>query len=430
MLTALHDSRKPLVGLENSQFYSQISGFKGIQTALNNSYFRDSQMRFVLLDSFNFLEPGDLEKPISSHDLRYKSLFLLAKVTDGPLVGIIHHLHMLPVSHLTDKMPVSIFLLPLDDEKPILHWSSLAALKSDSIPSNLTDIFPLRFLHASHYRMGGNPNFEIQRNGKGKYVHNIRTVSDNPSPIQYAIDSCQFERLEIYEMQRRYLPETLKLSHKRFHPASNSFDFSEITDQHPTKRARTAEKNETFPLLTKYSEMIDSSAKQFEMQMKQVEAELSEQKTEIEFMKKYFYKQWFVEKGNRNESRTTVLKKIMEKKIDSSAPSSIISFNVEGHQLPILRSTILRLIPDSLLGIKVSGRWTIQPNEMDEQGNLIVNNCSKEAFDQIITALQFYDHGPTGTVRMLLLTEKTKDEMAMALDYLQIQFFTALCLRN
>jgi hypothetical protein len=216
MLNVQYDARKPLVGLENSQFYSQLSGLKGIQIALGNSYYRHTQMRFVLLDSFNFLDAGDLERPISSHDLRYKSLFLLAKVRNGPLVGIIHHLHLLPVSRLTDTHPVSIFHLPLDNETFILHWSALAALKSSNIPSDLTDLFPLQFLKASHYQNGGSPNFEIQRNGKGKYVHNLRTVSGTPSHTRYAIDSCQFETLEIYEMQRRYLPETLKLPYKQF----------------------------------------------------------------------------------------------------------------------------------------------------------------------------------------------------------------------
>jgi hypothetical protein len=37
--------------------------------------------------------------------------------------------------------------------------------------------------------------------------------------------------------------------------------------------------------------------------------------------------------------------------------SSVVYFNVEGEIIPMLRSVILRYIPDSLLGIRTSRRW-------------------------------------------------------------------------
>jgi hypothetical protein len=149
---------------------------------------------------------------------------------------------------------------------------------------------------------------------------------------------------------------------------------------------------------------------------------------EIEFMTNYFYNQWFSESDKSGDNCFAKLSRMIEMKMDPSASFPIITFNVEGKKISILRSTILRLIPDSLLGIKVSGRWTIQPNEMDEQGNLIVNNCSQKAFDQIITALQFYDHGPAEALRALYFTQQTKNEIETVLDYVQIHFFQALCL--
>jgi hypothetical protein len=116
--------------------------------------------------------------------------------------------------------------------------------------------------------------------------------------------------------------------------------------------------------------------------------------------------------------------------MDPSTSFPIITFNVEGKKISILRSTILHLIPDSVLGIKVSGRWTIQPKEMDNQGNLIVNNCSKKAFDQIITAFQFHRHAPVEVLRTLCFTEHTKNEIEPVLDYLHIQCFQALCFES
>jgi hypothetical protein len=48
----------------------------------------------------------------------------------------------------------------------------------------------------------------------------------------------------------------------------------------------------------------------------------------------------------------------------------IVYFNVEGEIIPILRSTILRVIPESQLAIRVSGRWVEQPGDLDEEGAL------------------------------------------------------------
>jgi hypothetical protein len=75
--------------------------------------------------------------------------------------------------------------------------------------------------------------------------------------------------------------------------------------------------------------------------------------------------------------------------IDTNALDPIVYFNVEGEIFPILRSTILRVIPKSQLAVRVSGRWEeqVEKGEIDEEGNLIVD-CHKESFRQIISALQ------------------------------------------
>jgi hypothetical protein len=44
------------------------------------------------------------------------------------------------------------------------------------------------------------------------------------------------------------------------------------------------------------------------------------------------------------------------KRVDIDCLDPIVYFNVEGEIIPILRSTILRVIPDSQLAVRVSGR--------------------------------------------------------------------------
>jgi hypothetical protein len=85
------------------------------------------------------------------------------------------------------------------------------------------------------------------------------------------------------------------------------------------------------------------------------------------------------------EANTSSRGRKRKRKADQTDP--IVYFNVEGEVIPILRSTIQRVIPDSQLAVRVSGRWEDQEKDRDEDGNLIVD-CHKEAFEQILSALQ------------------------------------------
>jgi hypothetical protein len=60
-----------------------------------------------------------------------------------------------------------------------------------------------------------------------------------------------------------------------------------------------------------------------------------------------------------------------ETTIDSGSLDPIVYFNVEGEIFPILRSTILRVIPNSQLAVRVSGRWEEQAEkgDIDEEGD-------------------------------------------------------------
>jgi hypothetical protein len=86
-----------------------------------------------------------------------------------------------------------------------------------------------------------------------------------------------------------------------------------------------------------------------------------------------------------NDNKLESQKKRKRDNTDSLDP--IVYFNVEGEIIPILRSTILRVIPDSQLAVRVSGRWEENQKDRDEEGNLIVN-CHKESFKNILSSLQ------------------------------------------
>jgi hypothetical protein len=103
---------------------------------------------------------------------------------------------------------------------------------------------------------------------------------------------------------------------------------------------------------------------------------------------------------------------------DSSSLDPIVSFNVEGEIFSILRSTILRVIPNSQLAMRVSGRWEEQAEkgDIDEEGNLVVN-CHKESFRQIISALQMTCFGLEFQVLVNCLCRNAIEE---TLNYLLI----------
>jgi hypothetical protein len=152
---------------------------RSLSIVFRREYIIHTQLRFVLLDSFNFLGITDRKRSIASCDIRYERLFLLAKVKGGPLIGLIYNLNTLPASLFGEQNPVEIFHLSLDDRELTVSLTSLTALESKTHVSNLKDFFPLRLLHADDYQESDKePVFEIQRNGKGKYIYNmwIRTI--------------------------------------------------------------------------------------------------------------------------------------------------------------------------------------------------------------------------------------------------------------
>jgi hypothetical protein len=75
------------------------------------------------------------------------------------------------------------------------------------------------------------------------------------------------------------------------------------------------------------------------------------------------------------------------------------------------------VIPDSQLAVRVSGRWEDQKRDRDKGGNLIVD-CHKEAFEQILSALQI---GPLKENRLeVIVNTLSPDMIEETLNYLLI----------
>ena len=55
---------------------------------------------------------------------------------------------------------------------------------------------------------------------------------------------------------------------------------------------------------------------------------------------------------------------------DEDEGDRVVSFNVRGVVVSVLRSTLLTAAPDSWFSARVSGRWTEQAGDVDEDGNI------------------------------------------------------------
>jgi hypothetical protein len=120
---------------------------------------------------------------------------------------------------------------------------------------------------------------------------------------------------------------------------------------------------------------------------------------------------------NENENgEITVDPLASEENIYPDTLDPILYFNLEGEVFSILRSTILRVTPESQLAARVSGRWEENEKDRDEEGNLIMY-CHKESFRQILSSLQLSCYGSEMKVYVNALC---RDFIEETLDYLLI----------
>jgi hypothetical protein len=52
--------------------------------------------------------------------------------------------------------------------------------------------------------------------------------------------------------------------------------------------------------------------------------------------------------------------------------ANIVTFNIQGESVCLLKSSIAKVIPNSQLAIRVLGDWTEGPTTLDEQGRFII----------------------------------------------------------
>jgi hypothetical protein len=112
---------------------------------------------------------------------------------------------------------------------------------------------------------------------------------------------------------------------------------------------------------------------------------------------------------------------------NSLAVSPIVSFNVEGERLCLLKGTITKFIPESVLGIRVSGRWTEHPEDLDEEGSIYID-FPKEIFKPLVRAIResiYFDRaeidsGPQAKRPIFSISDRKEVEGKAMFDYFQI----------
>jgi hypothetical protein len=235
----------------------------------------------------------------------------------------------------------------------------------------------------------------------------------------YFGDLSTYYKLEIYEVRSNY--EDIHITRLR----------SKERNLMDTKEDNTE---------SKFQKLL-SSLKNYEHDLIQEKAKILKEikllEDEVLFIANYFANAWNL--PNTGDTLSFLLTSVFERKrtfdyhlqnkkrtesqemvaVDPEASvDPIVYFNVGGEMLSILRSTILRLIPNSQLAVRVSGRWEEQKEkgDIDEEGNLIMN-CHKESFKQILAALQVFN--PVVKLR-ILVTELSRDFIEETLNYLLI----------
>jgi hypothetical protein len=239
-------------------------------------------------------------------------------------------------------------------------------------------------------------------------------------------NSCKYDILEIYEIVPQF--ENFEIF-----PVVGSVDSDGSI---ATPKVAVAERD-NIGLLFDLLKARENNLKKGKLSL---ENQLLSMDKEADFVAEYLYKTWMVKGDYDNKSRFKILQNILEKKetyesalkmkkrkrttqndeepvLDSLDP--IVYFNVEGEIFSILRSTILRVIPDSQLAVRVSGRWEeqVEKGDIDEEGNLIVH-CHKESFRQILAALQLNHNNPHKLV--IYVNKMCRDLIEETLNYLLI----------
>jgi hypothetical protein len=115
----------------------------------------------IRLHSMDF----DEEKPVPARDLRFKTLLLLAKINNGPVIGIINESNTF-ATYSGTRNAFRMFHFPTNEEEDTPYsdcrLSEAVERYETEDASNLNGLLPMRLVNSQ-----SNPIFEIQRDGIG-----------------------------------------------------------------------------------------------------------------------------------------------------------------------------------------------------------------------------------------------------------------------
>jgi hypothetical protein len=380
----------PWVGLESSQLFGEM---EMVGSNAKYRYRRASVGLFSCIPTY-FKSVYSNSKAIAhlslNTDIRFKPIFCLWKATDGKLFVIFLTWTQRPSARYSHSVGIEIS-----------SSTEFDINKHEKQVSILSDLFPIQF------------------------KFNEIEYSINHPPVENEI-------LELYEV------------HSSMY--SDAIPKSPLIIAEPSPPENRVICSNPSPLMKKLGEWY-SAGNQIEQQICSIETQLKKEsqrfEEEVDFMAAYFHSCWKIKKPDDannedllkevvscrdafGEQQTNIKKKkrklcndLEEHNSQNSLLDPIVYFSVEGEILTILRSTILRVIPNSQLAVRVSGRWTEQPSkgDIDEEGNLIVN-CHKESFKQILSALQICLSA--ADLLIVYVNPLCKDNIEETLDYLQI----------
>jgi hypothetical protein len=349
-MNSLLANSQDLTGLHVSKIILEDSHISRLRLIMSSCLLGVQSFHFSLLDSFDFRNPIDGTRAISPNDLRYKCVCILIQPIEGGPLGIISDLHSYPNVLQTTANSMTFFFLEGAGCRAS-ECSLLEMPNSTSVAADLADIFPLRIVNRGNDNVQQRIFLEIQRNGKGVICHNFMTS-------RYDVN-----RLEIFEIQRN---DSLKFRS----PHSCNEEPSEAL-VHSATGSEWYDHGNIVPFPVKFQEAMNLPFQHYQQELARMEQELYNQRIEISFLTKYFYLQICSDEERRFTEHELIdeglplcecfelLQSILQTRVLTSELSPIISFRVEDKVISILRSTLLRIIPGSLLANKLTGRWTI-----------------------------------------------------------------------
>jgi hypothetical protein len=393
-----------LKGLESSALTTASHGETGLKILLDE-FFDPQPLQFNKLYSS---QVNPLTETPANLDVRFMPLLYVLQYKSGATIVIVSTVLQTPASEAMNKTVTMGIRVDKADQKvqPLRESPTQRDGKS-----NLRERFPLKFLCSKNEKT---IRFDLDLNGKSSFsstearfmaerlrlveVYEIREpnreIRTVPEEFNFVCDDDEDDGDDVLTETEEVLND---LDGKDVNAAE---DEEEVENSGSTNNF--SEGNEDALEIEKIIERVNlkmgKTAGYYKTKKLQCTERVRLFEDERKFLAGYFSQTWKKELPSENSSYREVLMNVIQcKSSDVDAVEAvlypqeyfdpIVYFNVEGEVIPILRSTIQRVIPDSQLAVRVSGRWKEQERDRDEDGNLIVD-CHKGAFEQILSALQ------------------------------------------